>query len=139
MPRDPAVLAGAAILFLYLFQRPEADTATSCIIFGIWASSMLADLKITFASRSLIPRYERSVVLSFAYGRLRPRHAALTAVAVESACVAFLPAAATLEPDAASSCAVAYFFSMLHAAAIDWNGRFTRNMRYDPHSHQAPA
>ena len=129
MPRDPAVhAAGAAILFLYLFQRPEADFTTSCIILGIWASSMLADLGATFANRPYIPRYERSMVLLFAYRRFQPGRAMVLTVAVEAACVALLPTAVTLGPDLASSCAVAYLFSLLHAAAIGKNERFVRSM-----------
>ena len=128
--RERAVVAAAAgLLFFYLFLRPGADAVSLAMILAIWAASMAYDLRLTLAHASLIPRYERSLLLAFLHSRIPGSRAVALAVSAEAACVALLPAAFLLEMDPGSSMATAYLFAMLHMAAVSQNERFLRSAR----------
>ena len=121
------VVASAGILFLYFFLRPDVDYITSALIFGMWTASMMLDLQITFANESYIPRHERSLVLSFVYGKFsRNNLAMLFVVMIESFCVMLMPAIIVLDIDVGASIAIAYFFALLHIVAINSNETFVR-------------
>ncbi len=120
------VVASAGILFLYFFLRPDVDYITSALIFGMWTASMMLDLQITFANESYIPRYERSLVLSFVYGKFSRNLAMLFVVMIESFCVMLMPAIIVLDIDVGASIAIAYFFALLHIVATNSNETFVR-------------
>ena len=119
----------ATLLFLFFFFRPQIDAASAVLVFGIWAATMARDLHLTFAHESLIPGHERSIVLSFGYGRLPRAGAVLLAVAAESACIVLAPVCILFEADAGASAAVAYAFAVLHACAIRSNEEFVGGVR----------
>ena len=100
---------------------------TSVLIFGIWTASMILDLQVTFANESLIVRHERSLILSFAYGRFSRNFAMFLAVLAESSCVVFFPLMIAFEVDVGISAAIAYFFTLLHIVAVYGNERFARD------------
>ena len=114
----------ATLLFLFFFFRPQIDAASAALVFGMWAAAMARDLHLTFAHESLIPGYEKSIVLSFGYRRFPRAGAALLAVAAESACVVLAPVCILFEADMGASAAIAYVFAVLHACAIRSNEEF---------------
>ena len=104
------------------------DAVTLSLIFGIWCVSMMLDLQITFANESHMARYERSIILSFAYGRFSRGFAVFLTILIESSCVVFFPLIIILEMDAGISAAIAYFFTLLHVVASYSNEKFVRNI-----------
>ena len=118
----------AGILFFNFFLNPKTDPVSAFMILGMWCASMSWDLKTTFAYKTHIPRHERSIVLSYTYGRLPGSAAALLTATVESACVAFLPVMIFLETNMAASMSVAYLFTLLHVAAMQANEGFVNRL-----------